>query len=258
MAKIGFKYAAWAKVASEPVGALPTYNAGKVIGKAISSNLAISNAEGSLYADNVKVEDVSEFRSATLTMEVDNIALQNQADMYGADYVDGELQNGGADNAPYGGFGGVQVLSVQNVRKYRAYFFPKCKAIVPDESDNTKGASISFGTQPLQLNIAEPNSGKWRYIKEFTTEAAALAYVDTKLGVATWHEIDVQVQGATTGKAASPVGVSYVAAAGTFVLNITGTPTALYDNGVDSKASIDAGKYTLSDVTAAHSIAVIF
>ena len=169
-----------------------------------------------------------------------------------------EMQNGGADNAPYGGFGGVQVLSVNNVRKYRAYFFPKCRAIVPDESDNTKGASISFGTQPLQLNIAEPNSGKWRYIKEFTTEAAALAYVDTKLGVAQWHEIDVQVQGANASKYASPVGVSYVAAASSFVLNVTGAVVALYDNGVESKASIAAGKYTLSNVTAAHSIAVIF
>lgn len=30
MAKIGFKYAAWAKVATEPAGALPTYNTGVV------------------------------------------------------------------------------------------------------------------------------------------------------------------------------------------------------------------------------------
>lgn len=258
MAKIGFKYLAWAQMATEPASAVPTYNTGKVIGKAVSSSLAITNAEGKLYADNTIAENISEFSSAMLTMEVDNISLENQADMYGATYADNEIQFGATDNAPYGGIGGVQVLSVGNVRKYRAWFFPKARAIVADESDNTKTNSISFGTQPLKLDIQPPAFGPWRYVKEFTTEAAAQAYVDTKLGVAVWHAIDVQVNGAGAGEAATPVGVTYVANAGTFELTITGTVTALYDNGEEKKASIEAGKYTLSNVTAAHSIAVIF
>ena len=258
MAKIGFKYIAWAQMATEPDNAVPTYNTGKVLGKAVSASLAITNAEGKLYADNTVAENISEFTSAQLTMEVDNIGLSDQAGLYGATYANDEIQFGTSDNAPYGGVGGYQVLSVNNVRKYRAWFFPKAKALVPDETDNTKTNSISFGTQPLNLDIQPPAFGAWRYVKEFTTEAAAKAYVDTKLGVAAWHEISVQLQGEAAGKTASPVGISYVAAAGTFVLNITGTPAALYDNGVESKASIAAGKYTLTNVTAAHKIAVIF
>jgi hypothetical protein len=258
MAKIGFKYLAWGKMATEPTTAVPTYDPGKVLGKAISSNLAITNSEGTLYGDNEIAEDISEFSSAILSMETDNINLSDQAQLYGAAYIDDELQFGANDNAPYGGVGGVQGLSINNVRKFRSWFFPKAKAIVADETDNTKTNSISFGTQPLKMKISKPAFGLWRYIKEFTTEAAALAYIDTKLGVATWHKINVQVNGATTGEAATPVGVTYVAAAGTFELTITGTATALYDNGVDSVASIVAGKYTLSNVTAAHEIAVIF
>ena len=258
MAKIGFKYLAWGKMATEPADAVPTYETGKVIGKAVSSSLAITNAEGTLYADDVIAEEISEFSSAMLTHEVDNISLADQADLYGATYADNEIQNGSTDNAPYGGIGGYQVLSVGGVKKYRAYFFPKGKAIVPDESDNTKTASISFGTQPLKIKISAPAYGSWRYLKEFTTEAAAKAYVDTKLGVAVWHEIDVQVNGAGVGEAATPLGVTYVANAGAFTLTITGTATALYDNGVDSKASIAGGAYALTNVTAAHKIAVIF
>lgn len=258
MAKIGFKYLAWGEMATEPAGSVPTYSAGKVIGKAVSSSLAITNAEGKLYADNTIAENISEFSSAMLTMEVDNISLENQADLYGATYADNEIQFGATDNAPYGGVGGVQVLSVGNVRKYRAWFFPKARAIVADESDNTKTNSISFGTQPLKLDIQPPTYGPWRYVKEFTTEAAAQAYVDTKLGVAVWHAIDVQVNGAGAGEGATPLGTTYVAAAGEFVLTIAGTVTALYDNGVESKASIVAGVYTLSNVAAAHKIAVIF
>lgn len=258
MAKIGFKYLAWAKMATEPAAAVPTYSAGKVIGKAVSSSLAITNAEGKLYADNTIAENISEFSSAMLTMEVDNISLENQADMYGATYADSEIKFGATDNAPYGGVGGVQVLSISGTRKYRAYFFPKARAIVADESDNTKTNSISFGTQPLKLDVQPPAFGPWRYVKEFTTEAAAQAYVDTKLGVAVWHEIDVQVNGAGVGEAATPLGVTYVANAGAFTLTITGTATALYDNGVDSVSSIAAGAYALTNVTAAHKIAVIF
>jgi phi13 family phage major tail protein len=258
MAKIGFKYLAWGKLATEPTASVPTYDTGKVLGKAVSSSLAITNAEGKLYADNTVAENISEFTSAMLTMEVDNISLSDQATMYGATYADDEIQFGASDNAPYGGVGGYQVLSVNNVRKYRAWFFPKAKALVPDETDNTKTNSISFGTQPLNLDIQPPAYGPWRYVKEFTTEAAAQAYIDTKLGVATWHKINVQVNGADAGEAATPVGVTYVANAGAFELTVTGTATALYDNGVESKLSIVAGKYTLSNVTAAHEIAVIF
>jgi hypothetical protein len=258
MAKIGFKLLAWAKILSETSSALPTFDTGKIIGKAISANLAVTNAEGTLYADNEIAEEISEFSSALLTAEAADIALADLAALYGADYVSGELQFGGADNAPYGGLGGYQVVSVNNVRKYRAYFMPKGKATVPDETDNTKTNSISFGTQPLRIKFMTPLFGKWRYIKEFATEAAARAYVETKLNVAVWHEVNVQVNGAGAGESASPTGITYAANAGSFALTITGTPTALYDNGVDVVESIADGVYTIASVTAAHNIAVIF
>jgi len=68
----------------------------------------------------------------------------------------------------------------------------------------------------------------------------------------------VQVNGAGAGEAATPAGVTAVASEGAFELTITGTATALYDNGTDSIASVSAGKYTLASVTANHKIAVIF
>lgn len=258
MAKLGLKYVAWAKHATEPTSSIPTYDAGAVLGKAVSTNLAVKNSEGELYADDQLAEYKSEFSSADLTLEVDNISLANQAKLYGATYAADEIKFAASDTAPYGGIGGYQVVQINGVIKYRAWFFPKARASVPDWSGATKGNSISFGTQPMNLKVLAPNYGPWYYVKEFTTEAAAQAYVDTKLGVAVWHEIDVQVNGAGAGEAATPYGISYVAAAGTFALTITGTATALYDNGADSISSVVAGVYTLSNVAAAHKIAVIF
>lgn len=258
MATMGLKYMAWAQMATEPAAAIPTYSAGIALGKAVSVNVSMSNAEGELYADDMLAEYVSEFSSAELTAEVDNISLENQAKLYGATYASDEFKLSANDNAPLGGVGGYQVLMVGGVRKYRAWFYPKARASVPDWDGATKGNSISFGTQPIKMKIMAPIFGPWYYVKEFTTEAAAKAYIDTKLGVATWYAVDVQVQGATTGKSATPEGETSVASAGAFEIAITGTPTALYDNGADVKASIAGGKYTLSNVAADHKIAVIF
>ena len=103
MAAIGLKYMAWAPMASEPDDAAPTYGTGIVLGRAVSTNLTITNAEGELYADDMLAEYVSEFASGELAAEVDNIAVENQAKLYGATYADGEMQMGGQDTAPYGG-----------------------------------------------------------------------------------------------------------------------------------------------------------
>lgn len=258
MASMGLKYLAWAEQATEPTDAVPTYEAGKVIGKMVSANLAIENDEGELYADDMLSEYISEFKSAELTAEVDNIPLADQATLYGATYTDGEFAANKDDTPPYGGMGGIQILLVSNVRKYRAWFFPKARATLPDWDAATKGDSISFGTQPIQMKIMTPSYGPWYYLKEFDTEAAAKAYIDTKLNVATWYAVDVQVNGAGTSEGATPSGVTYVASGEDFDLTVTGTPTALYDNGVESSSSIADGVYTISGVAAAHSIAVIF
>ena len=258
MATMGLKYMAWAKMDTEPNNAIPTYQKGMVIGKAVSTNLTITNSEGELYADDMLAEYVSEFSSASLESEVDNISLENQSKMYGADYVNDELQFSANNNAPYGGIGGYQVLMVNGVRKYRTWFFPKARASVPDWTGNTKGSSITFGTQPIRMKIMSPNYGPWYYVKEFTDESAAKAYIDEKMGVAEWFNISVQVQGAQANEGASPVGIASVASGENFTLSVTGTPTALYDNGVESVASLDKGNYVLSNVTADHVIAVIF
>lgn len=185
MASIGLKYVSWGQMASEPAAAIPTYSTVVELGKAVSANLTITNAEAELYANDMLAEYVAEFVSAELTMEVDNISLENQAKLYGATYAEGEMKVGAEDTAPYGGIGGYQVLMVNGVRKYRAWVFPKAKASIPDWTGTTKGQSVSFGTQPINMRIAAPKEGTWYYLKEFDTETAAKAYVDNYIKVTT-------------------------------------------------------------------------
>ena len=62
----------------------------------------------------------------------------------------------------------------------------------------------------------------------------------------------------TAGQLGIEKGVNYVADGGAFELNITGTPTKLYDNGVDKTSSISSNKYSIPAVSEPHTIAVIF
>ena len=184
MAAIGLKYLGWAKLKTEPDAAIPTYEPGKVMGKMISMNATVNNSEGELYADDMLAEYASEFSSADLSIEVDNIELENQAEMLGATYTeDGEYQAGANDTAPYGGVGGYQVLMVKGVRKFRCWFYAKAKASQPDIDGSTKGDSVSFGTQPIKMKVVKPAFGPWYYAKEFATEEDAKEYINGKLGI---------------------------------------------------------------------------
>ena len=258
MAHIGLKYFAGAKIATEPDDSAPTYETGFVIGKSVSTNLAVTNAEGKLYADDELAEYVNEFSSADLTAEVDNIDLDKQAVLYGADYTDNELGFGADDQAPEMGTGGVQVIRVNGVRKFRTWFLAKCKAAIPDWGGSTRGDSISFGTQPIKMKVTAPKFGKWYRVKQFDTYAAAKAHIDTLLNVGTWYKVNVMANGAGTGESVKQIGTNAVASGGEIVINITGTATALYDNGVDKISDVSGGKYTLSSIAANHDIAVIF
>lgn len=259
MAKMGLKYYVWAKMKTEPMDAVPTYEQGRIMGKMVSINVTVNNSEGELYADDMLAEYASEFSSAEMTTEVDNISLADQAEMYGATYTEeGELNHYSNDTPPYAAIGGLQVLMVGGKRKYRVWIYWKAKAIMPDFDGSTKGDSISFGTEPLKSKIMAPNYGPWYTAKEFADEEAATAYLNTKLGLATYHTVEVQVQGADGTESVSPAGIIMVADEDNLELTITGTATALYDNGTDNVGSVSGGKYTLSAVSADHKIAVIF
>lgn len=255
MAKIGYKKFYWAKMATEPETSIPTYKKGLLLGKAVSANLAVTNAEGELYADDQLAEYIKEFSSAQLTAQVDHISLENQATVYGAQYVDDELLHNVNDTPPYGGTGGFQTLIHENVRKYRAWVFPKAKASIPDEDMTTRGNNVSFGTQPIDMKIMAPKFGPWKRVKEFSTEAAADAYVQNMLNVGEWFKAQIMLMGEGS---ASHNGTTYVASGEKMEITFSKAPTKLYVNGEDKTSGISGNKYTVESVTADQKICAIF
>lgn len=255
MAKIGYKRFYWSKMKTEPDDNIPTYEKGVTLGKAVSCNVAVTNAEGELYADDQLAEYIKEFSSAQLTAQVDHISLEMQAKVYGATYVDDELQHNSNDTPPYGGAGGVQGLIHENRKSYRGWMFPKLKASIPDEDSTTRGNNVSFGTQPIDMKIMAPKYGPWKRVKEFTTEAAAEAYVQGLLNIGEWVKASVMLMGDGT---ANVNGSMSVEKGGELNLTLSKAPTAVWDNAQDVTESVMSNKYTLSNVTEDHKICVIF
>ena len=258
MAKIGLAYLGFAPIETEPTNELPTYGSGIKVGHAIKADLTVTNATGQLYADNMLVEDVSEFSSGTIAAETDNIPLATQALMYGATLVNDELGYGADDTAPLAGLGYYQSLIIGGRKTYRAFFYPKVKAQMGDDSSATKGNSITFGTYPVNFTVFAPEWGKWRYVKDFTTKEGAIAYIENKLNIATWYTVNVQQQGQDGNVYADTTGTTMVASGSSFEIGIIGSATALYDNGTDHISSVSGGKYTISNISEDHTIAIIF
>ncbi len=259
MAAFGAKRPVFAPIVTEPDDALPTYGTGAVLGKLAAANLTINLATGELPADDEIAEQLSEFASATLALETDDILESVHGLIFGATVNGNNVKDYKGDTPPLGGLGYYKSLMRNGVRYFKAYYYPKARAALGNDNATTRGTSgITFQTTPTTFTIFAPNYGQWREMELFTDESQAILWVDAKLGRTAAFAVEVQVNGAGASEAATPIGLTMVKSGENFVLTITGTPTALYDNGVDNVAAIADGVYTIAAVAAAHKVAVIF
>lgn len=251
----GTRYLCAAVIASEGAGVLPTYGAGFILSKMSKIVDTPNNVNVEAYYDDELEDSVFEVKSRTLAidaMEPDDTSIEA---VYGATVDDDTVEYGSEDNIPFVGVAYYRRLRSSGVYSYQGVYYPKAKAVPSAQTHTGKGANMILEGVTISMTAYACETGKNKYTKVFDTEAAAKAWVDSKLGVATFYEIKISVSGTGT---VSPVGTRFVASAGSIQISIDGSPTKVYDNGADVTASVAAGKYTLSNVSAAHNIAVIY
>ncbi len=255
MAKYGAKCPCFAPFVSEAADGTVTYGMGIRIGKLSVANLTVNLASGQSWGDDDIDEDISEFASGTFALETTDMLDSVASVIYGSQIVDGELIDSVDDEAPFGCVGFYKAVQREGKRYFQAVWFPKTKAILGNDNNNTRGQSIAFSTVPTTFNIYRPTKGQWRYRKTFSAEGDAIAWLENKCNVATAHKISVAKSG--TG-VCTPSGDKYVVSGGALEIKFSGTPTQLFDNGTDKKSSIASGKYVISNVVADHEIVVVF
>ena len=171
MASIGLKNFKYAKLNEDG----KTYGEIKTLAGAIECKVTLDLSEASLYADDTLKEQVSLFKSGTLTAGIDDDDDSIFAELLGktVDKQTGVVTSNTEDLPIYVGFGHIVSKIISGVKKYKVKFFPKVKfkPFIPDSK--TKGDSLEFTTPSVEATIFENDNGDWEKHSVCSTESEA-------------------------------------------------------------------------------------
>ena len=181
------------KITAESANAMPTYDKAMLLGELNQLADNPSFAEAKAAGDNnALARYIKQFTQATVDVTVLDITNEVASMVLGATIESGSTQKGlsfsGNDVAPYVGLGFYTTnLLAENVVKYKAIFYPRCKASMQGKTYDTKGDSITLSNSKLQFTASVCNKGaRWKMESEFLeTEAAAEAWLEALMPMAT-------------------------------------------------------------------------
>ena len=173
-----------------------TYSEGKTIGHAISYSVDLTTGEdNNLYGDNMIVEsDNGTFQSGTLTLTTSELTPDVSKWLLGLTEKTFTVDSDSVTEYVYDdsiqpinlGFGVIEQSIINGVTGYQAIVLPKVVSQIPNNSANTRGETIEWQTKEITFSVMRDDtaSHQWKIESEiFTTEAAAIAYLEAKLGV---------------------------------------------------------------------------
>ena len=174
------------KITAEPANAMPTYDNAMLLGELNQLADNPSFAEAKAAGDNnALARYIKQFTQATVDVTVLDITNEVASMVLGATIESGSTQKGlsfsGNDVAPYVGLGFYTTnLLAENVVRYKAIFYPRCKASMQGKTYDTKGDSITLSNSKLQFTASVCNKdARWKMESEFLeSEAAAEAWLE--------------------------------------------------------------------------------
>lgn len=176
MATIGLRDMVYSKITIDKTTGEESYGSIKKLARAITASLSVDVAEATLYADDGVAEQAMEFAGGTISLGVDDLTPDVQADLTGeTSSADGEVVSYGEDS---GGYVAVGFRAKKADGTYRCIWLLKVKFGAPSEEYETKKDSIDFKTPTIEGKIMQrtkaDNNGKhaWRRYKDCDEEAA--------------------------------------------------------------------------------------
>ena len=169
-----------------------SYSRGQVIGKSIKHDLPLDNADPVvLYADDGAAESAGGFSSGTLTIGIDELPMATAGLLFGITPETSTTPAGSIvtfdDDAepPYLGYGVIVPKLHNGARTYMAILLTKIKFVLPPDSYETRGETITFKTPELTAKVLRDDSAKhaWRKLAEFGTEDAANTWLNSQLSI---------------------------------------------------------------------------
>ena len=181
MAKIGVRKAFYAKYTADG-----TYTGGAQFGKISSFNFTPTISSVKDYGDDAVSEVSNEMSGGTLSIEANQLTLQERAFLLGHTYTeqDGLLVNAN-DTAPYVGFGAMSVEQVSGVKSYVAKWYKKLMFKEPNDENSTKQENVSFQHTTIESDVVPQENYDISITKSFATEAEAVTFLKTQAGIST-------------------------------------------------------------------------
>ena len=165
-------------VCTETNGA-ETYGTPKKMAEAMTADLSVKTADGSLYADDTLSESVTEFASGTLKLGIKDLTTEVLAEMLGQMVDKNKVVWAGKDDEPP--YVAVGFRAKKTGGKYRYVWLLKCKFKVPSEKYETKGESIKFNTPDVEADFTtRKKDGKWKadFVGKETETAATTWFTE--------------------------------------------------------------------------------
>lgn len=185
MARVGMRHLVFAPIATETPGSAITYGTGVVMGRVVRGTVNWSRNDNPLYGDDVVAENDNGVTGYTLDVETTELIEGTAAIVLGytATGTDDPEYDITDASAPYGGCGYIQVLIRRGVQTFKAVWYHKVQFGVDTEETQTKEQQVTWGTPALNgqgFGVFNDASGKAKFRKEkvFTTEAAAVSYLN--------------------------------------------------------------------------------
>ena len=196
MALIGVRYSAFSPITSLVEGSPIEYGNGREVGMDISVNVSITRNSTVLNANDVIAEEDNSISEAQITVNLDDLTLENEAFICGTLEQTTGTGEGATKHyqdtdapAPLGGYGYVRVRQKTNqttgvtVRTFIATWWYKVRARIETEENQTKGQNKEFRTPTVIMRAMGSIIDNSEYIKfrdrqEFSTYAAAKAFID--------------------------------------------------------------------------------
>lgn len=190
MATIGLKYPVVGKYAES--GGAVSHTDGMVLAKAIQAGISVTQFGTTLYADDGLSESDKGFQEGTIDLNIDDLSQDAAKFIFGATEAAGGVTGDdttkmlvykGDDDVPDVGVGFYAPRKKSGVRSYRAIFFTRVKFGYPNETLDTKGEQITYGTPTIQGAIQLDATGEWKREITVADEAKAVAWLKTQAGI---------------------------------------------------------------------------
>lgn len=164
-----------------------TLGKGKVLPKVMKLTSSATSDSVSLYGDDTLAEEEVTQGNGSLTVDLCNLTLEDQAALGGHTYsAEKGLVCNGDDQAPYCRCASIVPGVLNNKPYYRVVTYMRVKFAPVNDDYETRGQTTAFKNPSLAGSFFRNKDGDWRIEKDFSgddAEAAAMAYFKQMLNI---------------------------------------------------------------------------